>query len=94
VAISGSVIAAGAADYTRGFITIDGPAFWREGAVFIFTEPKDGWKTASSKIKATGSDARNASYLGSSVALSGNTIIAGAPLSARGLGWAYIFGRP
>jgi hypothetical protein len=95
VAIRGSVVAAGAAQYSRGFtIKEGGPAFWRGGAVFIFTEPNGGWKTASSKLKATGADARFSSYLGSSVALNGNTFVTGAPLNGRSLGWAYIFGRP
>ena len=94
VAIRGSVIAAGAAAYSRGFAVGGEPAFWDEGAVFVFTEPSGGWKTATSKIKATGSDARYASYLGSSVAVDGNTIVTGAPLAGRTDGWAYIFGRP
>jgi hypothetical protein len=93
IAIRGSVIAAGAAQYTRG-LNLLGGAFWREGAVFVFSKPSDGWKTATSKIKATGSDARYASYLGSCVAVDGNTIVSGAPLNGHGLGWAYIFGRP
>jgi hypothetical protein len=92
VAIHGRVIAAGAAQYTRGFI-IPGGAFQNEGAVFVFTEPSGGWTTATSKIKATGSDARYSSYLGSCVAVNGNTIVTGAPLNGRSQGWAYIFGR-
>jgi len=96
VAIRGGVIAAGAADYSRGFPLGGGGglAFSGEGAVFIFTESSGGWKTASSKIKATGSDARYYSALGSCVAVDGNTIVTGAPLNNRSQGWAYIFGRP
>lgn len=95
VAISGKVIAAGAAQYTRGFIrSISLPAYWREGAVYLFTEPSGGWTTVTSKTKVTGSDARYASYLGSSVAIKGKTLVTGAPLNGRTQGWAYVFGQP
>jgi FG-GAP repeat len=99
VAISGSVIAAGSADYSRGpFLKQRAePAFWREGAVYLFTEPKGGWTTASSQTKLTGSDARYRALLGSSVALNGEMIVTGAPGLSYFIPWpgaAYLFGRP
>jgi hypothetical protein len=99
VAISGSVIAAGSADYSRGPILKQRaePAFWQEGAVYLFTESKGGWTTASSKTKLTGSDARYRAWLGTSLALRGNMIVTGAPALSYFAPWqgaAYLFGHP
>ena len=99
VAISGRVIAAGSAGYSRGptLKQRGGPAFLQEGAVYLFTEPKGGWITASSKTKLTGSDARYRAWLGSSVNLTGNAIITGAPALSYFAPWqgaAYVFERP
>ena len=98
VATSGSVVAAGAAEYSRGpTLRQGGPAFWQEGAVYLFAEPSGGWRTASSKTKLNGSDARYRAWLGSSLALKGNTIITGAPALSYFAPWqgaAYLFVRP
>jgi|HubBroStandDraft_6_1064221.scaffolds.fasta_scaffold76031_3 hypothetical protein len=98
VAISGSIIATGAAEYSRGpTLKLGGPAFWREGAVYLFSEPQGGWTTASSKIKVTGSDAKYDAYLGSSVDLSGTAIVSGSPILSyftTYTGAAYVFERP
>jgi hypothetical protein len=98
VTISGSVIAAGAAEYSRGpTLILGGPAFWQEGAVYLFTEPTGGWRAASSKTKLKGSDARYRAWLGSSLALRGKTIVTGAPALSYFAPWqgaAYLFERP
>ena len=99
VATSGSVVAAGAAEYSRGpnLKQGGGPAFWQEGALYLFAEPTGGWTTASSKIKLNGSDARYRAWLGSSLALRGNIIITGAPALSYLSPWqgaAYLFERP
>ena len=98
LAMDGNTIAAGAAEYSRGpNLKHGGPAFWREGAVYLFTEPDGGWTTASSKTRLTGSDAKYAAYLGSSVDLSGSTIVTGAPFMrslTNDIGSAYFFKRP
>jgi hypothetical protein len=98
VAIGGSVIAAGAPEYSRGpALKQGGQALWQEGAVYLFTEPTGGWKTVSSKTKLNGSDARYRAWLGSSLALKGNTIITGAPALSYFAPWqgaAYLFERP
>jgi hypothetical protein len=98
VATSGSVVAAGAAEYSRGpnLMQGGGPAFWQEGALYLFTEPSGGWTTASSKTKLKGSDARYRAWLGSSLALKGKIIVTGAPALSHFAPWqgaAYLFER-
>jgi len=98
VAINGNVLATGAAQYSRGPTLLQGgPAFWLEGAVYIFTESRGGWKTGTSKTKLNGSDARYKAYLGSSLCFKGNTIVSGTPALSYFAPWqgaAYIFQRP
>lgn len=99
VAINGGTVAAGAAQYSRGpsLLQGSGPAFWREGAVYLFSQPAGGWKTGTSKTKLNGSDARFGAYLGSSVALNGKLIVTGAPILsylASYQGAAYLFEQP
>jgi len=98
VATSGNVVAAGAAEYSRGPNLKQGTrAFWQEGALYLFTEPSGGWRTASSKTKLNGSDARYRAWLGSSLALKGNIIITGAPALSYLSPWqgaAYLFELP
>jgi hypothetical protein len=99
VGISERVIAAGSSGYSRGHTLKQrgGPAFWQEGAVYLFTESNGGWRTASSKTKLNGSDARYRAWLGTSLALRGNMLVTGAPaLSYFGpwQGAAYLFRRP
>jgi hypothetical protein len=70
----------------------------REGAAFVYTKPKDGWKTTSKfDDKLTGSDARLINFFGTSVAISPTAVVAGAPWAHVGFnvpGAAYIFGQP
>ena len=100
VAIDRNVIAAGAAEYSRGAVLkrqYYGGAFWQEGAVYLFTEPTGGWKTASGKTKMTGSDARYRAWLGSSLAIKGNVLITGALALSYLAPWqgaAYLFEHP
>ncbi|HXM61824.1 MAG TPA: hypothetical protein VN950_13285 [Terriglobales bacterium] len=96
IATSGSLVVAGAAQYSRGpsLKKLGGPSFLVEGATYLFIEPNGGWATASSTNKVTGSDARFGSYLGSSVAVRGDSFVAGAPRNGRYVGGAYIFQRP
>jgi hypothetical protein len=89
VAISGSTIAAGAWDYAEGF---GGP-----GAVYVFTESASGWVNAK-QAELTASDGRALDILGFSVAISGSTIVAGAPDHMVGSnqyeGALYVFVEP
>jgi hypothetical protein len=93
VAISGNTIVAGAVATTIG-----GNAY--QGAVYVFTEPPGGWASETQTAELTASDGATADYLGVSVAMSGNTIAAGAlgvgntgPLT-NGYGAVYVFTEP
>ena len=97
VAVNSTRVVAGASYYMRGPHTSGGgvaESYFHEGAVYVFSKPSGGWITTSSKIKLTGSDARFASYLGSSVAIGGSDVVAGAPGLERGVGAAYLFVKP
>lgn len=88
VAISGDTLVAGA----RG-------ANGQTGAAYIFVEPASGWATTSAfAAKLTAPDSGNGDAFGAAVAISGNTIVAGAPVAkigANGLqGAAYVFVKP
>ncbi len=85
VAVSGNTIVVGAL-YTNG----------AEGAVYVFVEPTTGWATATQTAELTASDGVTGSSLGASVAISGNTIVAGAPhFEGEGpLGAVYVFVEP
>jgi hypothetical protein len=91
VAIKGIVIAAGdAGAVTNGQIAA--------GNVHVFVEPAGGWINATQTAVLTASDAALNSELGYSVAVDGNTIVAGAPgATINGhsfAGAAYVFTAP
>ncbi len=80
VAISGSTIVAGAAG---------------QGAVYVFSEPVSGrWQDATQTAKLTASGGAPNDDLGQSVAISGSTIVAGAPGSDGGRGAVSLFSEP
>jgi hypothetical protein len=82
VAISGSILAVGA----------EGSSLSAPGAIDVFSEPASGWQNATEVARLTASDGASGS-LGSSLAMSGNAIVAGAPNTAGG-GAAYVFVEP
>ncbi len=61
-----------------------------QGAVYVFVKPSGGWATGAETARLTASDLR--AGLGHSVAISGDTILAGAPYG--GAGAAYVFVKP
>jgi hypothetical protein len=88
VAVSGDTIVAGASSLHPGFTF--------PGAAYVFVKPEAGWADATQTAKLTASDKQN-DYVGSSVAVSGDTIVAGAPgtsVVAAGQGAAYVFVKP
>jgi hypothetical protein len=93
VAVSGSTIAAG-----DPFRTVSGQK--RRGAVYVFSEPASGgWVTSSAPTaELTSSEGAAGDELGSSVAVSGPTIVAGAPnhtiAGHSQQGAAYVFAEP
>jgi trimeric autotransporter adhesin len=91
VAVSGSTIVAGARQVEVG--SNDG-----QGAAYVFTQPSGGWvNTSAPTAELSASDGDTGDYLGDSVAVSGTTIVAGAPRhdaesSTGDFGAAYVFG--
>jgi len=63
------------------------------GGVYVFSEPKGGWKDMAGSTVLTGSDARHFTWFGESLGMSGNTVVAGAP-AFLDQGVAFVFGLP
>jgi hypothetical protein len=85
VAISGNTIAAGS-------LGVD----FSQGAAYVFVEPAGGWADMTETAKLTASDNPGV-YFGQFIALSGNTVVAGAPdavIGNRAQGAAYVFVQP
>jgi hypothetical protein len=91
VAISGSMIVAGApnASFDRKYSS---------GAVYLFDKPKKGWHNARPSTEFTAANTERWDDFGYSVALSGSTIVAGAPSAdytgvhgSSDRGTAYVF---
>ena len=91
LAISGGVIVAGAPGHTLGQNT-------EQGAGYVFVEPATGWVTATESNELTAASGAAGDRLGLSVAISGDTLLVGAPGRAvRGelaQGAVYAFGDP
>ena len=65
------------------------------GAVYVFVKPAGGWKDMTETAKLTISGMPKAVALGTSVAINGNTIVAGAAGFGSGTeGAAYVFVKP
>lgn len=87
-AISGNTVVAGAIG-----AAVNGNA--QEGAAYVFVRPKGGWGDETQTAKLTASDGIAKTYLGSSVAIQGTTVVAGAPTNFLPTpGAAYVFVRP
>jgi hypothetical protein len=83
LSVSGSTIVAGA--YNNNNL----------GAAYVFVEPAAGWGGShSQKAKLTASDGRAQDALGATVAINGNTIVAGAQKRNNDTGLAYVFVEP
>lgn len=84
VFISGNTIVAGAPDSNLG-----------PGAAYIFVEPSGGWKNMTQTAELTASDGQTHDGFGSSVAISGTTVVVGSPYATIGSnteqGAAYVF---
>jgi hypothetical protein len=93
IAIHGDRVIAGAPDYSHSSNPFTS-GFFHEGAAYMFLKPAAGWANGNQHAKMTGSDARLAAYLGTSVALGDHLIVAGALFNNRTFGAAYIFVGP
>ena len=79
----------------RGDTVVVGAAYGNNlaGAAYVFVKPKSGWHDMSESANLIASDQQSFSALGASVAISGNTIVVGAP--GQGVGGAiYVFVKP
>jgi hypothetical protein len=91
VAVSGHTIVAGALARRIG-------QFENQGAAYVYTQPSHGWKTTNADTaELTAKNGITFDNLGDSVAVSGATIVAGAPRHNAGsqtsdFGAAYVFG--
>lgn len=66
------------------------------GAAYVFTKPKNGWKTTSKfKAELTASDGTSGDAFAFSLGISGNTIVVGSinATGGAGPGAAYVFGK-
>ncbi len=82
-AISGRMVVAGAPYAQNG-----------AGAAYVFVEPATGWANMTETAILTSTDGATNPGFGSSVAISGNTVVAGAVGSESSSGAAYIFVEP
>jgi FG-GAP repeat len=91
LSVAGDVVAAGAR-YKEVAENTD------QGAVYVFVGGASGWATATQTAELTASNGTTGDSLGRSVAVAGDTIVAGAPDHAVGRnlaqGAVYVFGDP
>jgi hypothetical protein len=91
VAISGDTIVAASSIHTTLGERL------HQGEVYVFERPKSGWANATENARLTASDGIAEDYFGYSLAVSGDTIVAGTPFHTVGKhisqGEAYVFVR-
>jgi FG-GAP repeat len=89
IGISGNTIVVGAPNHVI--------KSWK-GAVYVFVQPAGGWTNMTQTAELTASNATQAAQLGSSVGITGDTIVATAPSQDVGstylAGAAYVFVEP
>jgi len=68
------------------------------GAAYVYCKPKAGWSDMTEAAKLTAGDAASQAYFGSSIAISGDTVVVGADGADIGAnrfqGAAYVFVKP
>jgi hypothetical protein len=85
VGVSGDVVVIGAMGFASG----------TGRSAHVFVRPAGGWKEAlTESAKLTASDGTDADGFGQSVAVSGDTIVVGAPGANDARGAAYVFVKP
>ncbi len=98
VVVSGGTIAAGADGAAEGANASNSTDTGAQGAVYVFTEPTTGWQNATQTAELIASNGLSGDKLGTSVALSGDTIAAGAANATvggnSGQGAVYVFTEP
>ncbi len=91
VGVSGNTVVAGAFNHKVGQES-------GQGTAYVFTMPVGGWKDMTQTAELTTGEPGEGNALGFSVAISGNTIVAGAPSHQvgqdSGQGIVYVFTEP
>ena len=64
---------------TDDTLVVGMPGRYGLGAVYIYTKPSSGWASVSAPVKLTPPDGKSWDNFGESVAISGDTIVVGAP---------------
>jgi hypothetical protein len=64
------------------------------GAAYVYVKPSGGWKNMTETAKLTASDGAAGDDFGLSVAVSGDTVVVGAPQVSTGDGKGYVFVKP
>jgi hypothetical protein len=92
VAISGNTIVVGTPNYVNASTNAE------QGAAYVFTKPASGWANATQVAVLAPKRGQPEELFGHSVAVSGNTVVVGAPFREvgehTGQGAAYVFVRP
>lgn len=89
VGISGKTIAVGA------FFAVDSANNGFAGKAYVFDRPANGWTgNLHETAKLTASDSQLLNYMGASIAISGDTVVAGAYGHNNFQGAAYVFAKP
>ena len=91
VTASGTTVFAGAPHAKIG-------ADEEQGAAYVFTQPAGGWSNETQAAKLSASNGTPDAFLGASLAVSGTTVLVGAPdanINSNGYeGAAYVFAQP
>lgn len=99
LAASGDTIVVGAAAHSVAGSAVGGTGSApHQGAAYVFVKPPSGWANATDPVELTARDGADGDRFGSSVAISGDTIVVGARghrVGANGTaGAAYVFEKP
>ena len=89
VAVDGDTVVVGA--------SLDDDNGSTSGSAYVFTKPENGWTSTSTAAKLTASDGAAADWFGASVAVDGDTVVAGAygdDDNGDKSGSAYLFTKP
>lgn len=84
MAMSGNTLVVGA----------PGGPYYKKGTVCVFVKPKSGWKNMTQLANLFASDGARGDYFGSSVSISGDTVLVGAETASDERGSAYLFVKP
>lgn len=84
---------------TDDTLVVGTPRWGGLGAVYIYTKPSSGWASVSAPVKLTPPEGKSWDMFGESVAVSGDTVVVGAPGTVNGdirdiPGAAYVFTKP